>query len=887
VNGFEPAYTTTFQGLPIVIENRKGSVRRGVDQDGHEWETRMMNPYGFIRVRDGRGADGEYIDCYLGPNREAMAVYVIHQQDPETHLYDEDKVMLGFNSQAEAETAYRKHYDKPGYLMETTAFDCVEKFREAMRMMMPGDPVRPPREEKSMDPMFVVPFEKAITVKKGTIKVGDKLRFHFSGTIGEVPGRVVETPESRIHYPPDARPWGVTKGDVSILTMPLDNVGMFKALRSGLVPTKVQVMRNGRAFTQTVYKRPDEAQPAAAPRQMNPEDDVPRGPWISGPPAGEADNFERRALSGMADSQLAKFQKQAEKAYAKTFKLMDPNSKMAQEDREHFQHRLQLVEEEWKRRKGMTKAIRAGLHPEKVPVHRAGKTFMQTVFKRTPKLQAPRKQKKVEPSPGQIGFDFAAEPAQVEPTVTPEATGLWQTLSPEAHEAHAKLREARRNMDYTKMSDKLADETYALQQFGAALVPGLRLQDLDRAALTFEVLAGTDGSVEKWNAYKEKLAAENRIARPKAEATAPAAPAAPAEVQQLPQDETAGYPKLPEDAAEAEKWVNEGRAFLSDDNETMGAHDPATGRPIRLTDETLPMARPPMASESLSQYLLSASETLIAELRHYDGADHAGSDSWREGVNGTRRLLENAIAKGGTDPLAVRREFTKQIMEATAYLDAEKKKEANRKRPTIQSWADHGKAALEDAGAAFRIMFMRWQEKDGPVLQETAETVREDQVYQDPPARPDINALTREQVDSFFKNIESAWYANRVKVFFPAYKDAWKNHHLSRMPMEKREAVEFSGGIWRLVSGVSSFLFEGKRKSTVTQDEIAHELANSRALAEQKIESEAKLNGRSGDDPITQAQRSGLDEAWRFVTLAFKAETENAGTPNGGRSYNQ
>ena len=42
-----------FMGLPITIENRPGSVREGIDQDGHPWQTKMHAPYGFLRGTEG------------------------------------------------------------------------------------------------------------------------------------------------------------------------------------------------------------------------------------------------------------------------------------------------------------------------------------------------------------------------------------------------------------------------------------------------------------------------------------------------------------------------------------------------------------------------------------------------------------------------------------------------------------------------------------------------------------------------------------------------------------------------------------------------------------------------------------------------------------------
>lgn len=105
---------TDVQGLRIAIENRKGDVRRGTSRDGHKWETRMRWPYGYIVGTEGK--DGEAVDAYVGPDKEAPKAFVVHQHKPDGTGYDEDKVMLGFRSKKEAKEAYLKHYDSDKFL---------------------------------------------------------------------------------------------------------------------------------------------------------------------------------------------------------------------------------------------------------------------------------------------------------------------------------------------------------------------------------------------------------------------------------------------------------------------------------------------------------------------------------------------------------------------------------------------------------------------------------------------------------------------------------------------------------------------------------------------------------------------------------------------------
>ena len=43
---------------------------------------------------------------------------MVHQHDPDSGEYDEDKVMLGFDSEEEAIGAYKKQYDRPGFYVD-------------------------------------------------------------------------------------------------------------------------------------------------------------------------------------------------------------------------------------------------------------------------------------------------------------------------------------------------------------------------------------------------------------------------------------------------------------------------------------------------------------------------------------------------------------------------------------------------------------------------------------------------------------------------------------------------------------------------------------------------------------------------------------------------
>ena len=103
----------TFQGLPVSIENERGSYRQGIDNNGRVWRIFMRHPYGYIRATE--GTDGDHVDVYIGPDKHSDRVFIVHQNDPDTGKYDEDKVMLGMRSPEEAKMAYLKQYDRPGF----------------------------------------------------------------------------------------------------------------------------------------------------------------------------------------------------------------------------------------------------------------------------------------------------------------------------------------------------------------------------------------------------------------------------------------------------------------------------------------------------------------------------------------------------------------------------------------------------------------------------------------------------------------------------------------------------------------------------------------------------------------------------------------------------
>jgi hypothetical protein len=160
-----------FQGLDIAVENRKGSVRSGKTPDGHEWHTKMLVPYGYV-VAPAKGRDGESIDCYVGPDKDAPIAYVVHQHKPDGTGHDEDKLILGTDSEQQAKKLYLQHYDDPRFLGPIDAVP-VDRLKEMVAEPKKidkiagsiGMPAAPTQDVKSLVQRWKAPIAAAPAVR--------------------------------------------------------------------------------------------------------------------------------------------------------------------------------------------------------------------------------------------------------------------------------------------------------------------------------------------------------------------------------------------------------------------------------------------------------------------------------------------------------------------------------------------------------------------------------------------------------------------------------------------------------------------------------------------------------------------------------------------------
>ena len=116
----------------ITIEQPQGSVRKGTDADGKQWESKMNNTYGYIR--GAVGVDGDHIDVFLSNDIDGWngrKVFVVDQYNPDGS-FDEHKVMLGFNDADEAKSDYLANYEngwENGRRIDVTAVN-IEDFEK-------------------------------------------------------------------------------------------------------------------------------------------------------------------------------------------------------------------------------------------------------------------------------------------------------------------------------------------------------------------------------------------------------------------------------------------------------------------------------------------------------------------------------------------------------------------------------------------------------------------------------------------------------------------------------------------------------------------------------------------------------------------------------------
>lgn len=129
-------------GLDVSIENPVGSERKGKTKTGKEWSVKMKSHYGYIRGTVGR--DKDHLDVFIRPGTAELAddapVFVVDQVDPGRSVFDEHKIMLGFNTEDEARVGYLANYSRGWKGLKTITPTTLGEFK---RWLAAGNTKRP------------------------------------------------------------------------------------------------------------------------------------------------------------------------------------------------------------------------------------------------------------------------------------------------------------------------------------------------------------------------------------------------------------------------------------------------------------------------------------------------------------------------------------------------------------------------------------------------------------------------------------------------------------------------------------------------------------------------------------------------------------------------
>lgn len=128
----------SIQGIDVAIENPKGSVRSGTDDNGL-WSVAMPDHYGYIKRTE--GADGDALDTFIGKNPESNKVFVVDQVNPDTGKFEQHKAIIGFDNAQDAMSSYQSAFtDKGKERMGAVAEMNVDQFKN---WLVEGDTKKP------------------------------------------------------------------------------------------------------------------------------------------------------------------------------------------------------------------------------------------------------------------------------------------------------------------------------------------------------------------------------------------------------------------------------------------------------------------------------------------------------------------------------------------------------------------------------------------------------------------------------------------------------------------------------------------------------------------------------------------------------------------------
>jgi hypothetical protein len=93
----------------------------------------MLYPYGYIKGT--LGTDGDAVDVFVGIDENSDKVFVITtNKAPDFKEIDEQKIMLGFSSEAQAKLAFLKHYSDKRFFRGITTLS-MDSFKGKLKTL--------------------------------------------------------------------------------------------------------------------------------------------------------------------------------------------------------------------------------------------------------------------------------------------------------------------------------------------------------------------------------------------------------------------------------------------------------------------------------------------------------------------------------------------------------------------------------------------------------------------------------------------------------------------------------------------------------------------------------------------------------------------------------
>lgn len=120
----------TFQGIPIHIETPAGGYRAWRDAHNGTSGATRMEQVAYGEIPGAPGLDGDYLDVFVGPEKDAPMVYLVMIKKAPTYQDDDEwKCFLGFRNESDVTATFQLCYSDPrflGYIRQMP----ISEFRE-------------------------------------------------------------------------------------------------------------------------------------------------------------------------------------------------------------------------------------------------------------------------------------------------------------------------------------------------------------------------------------------------------------------------------------------------------------------------------------------------------------------------------------------------------------------------------------------------------------------------------------------------------------------------------------------------------------------------------------------------------------------------------------